>query len=441
MKNRDNKNSPPNGGLYAKENLPAAFLLRMRDELGAEFESFLSSYDLPPARGVRANTLKISTEEFQKVVPFATVPVPWCDCGFYVSEEKPGRFIEHAAGLYYVQEPSAMCAAPLLGDLRGKTVLDLCSAPGGKGTQLAAQMGGEGVLFLNEINFQRAKILSQNVERMGITNGIVTVAPPAKLAKAYPACFDAILVDAPCSGEGMFKKEEAAIGEWSEGNVSMCAQRQADILESADTLLMAGGSLVYSTCTFSREEDERQIERFLNGHKNYENVHMEKLYPHKVRGEGHFAALLKKTDGEEGSFKPARPAKLNDREKIYRAFESQFLNVRFENLYAVGDDLYSVPQSSPAPELQTLRAGVKLGEFVSGRFMPDHALAMCLKRGGADFVEVDEDVARAYLSGLTFDCDGSGWRVVSYKGYPLGWCKVSGGVAKNHLPKGLRINK
>lgn len=440
--NNDKKLSPPAGGLCCSvNNLPQEFLLRMKSDIGGEFGDFLASYDMPAARGVRANTLKVSAEELKALAPFPLEPVPWCDCGFYIGEERPGKFIEHAAGLYYVQEPSAMCAAPLLKDIRGKNVLDLCSAPGGKGTQLAAQMCGEGVLFLNEIVFSRAKILSQNVERMGVKNSIVTVASPQKLAAAYHACFDAVLVDAPCSGEGMFKKEEAAISEWSAENVTMCALRQAEILESADVLLKAGGSLVYSTCTFSKDEDEKQIERFLAAHKNYTLVRTEKLWPHKVRGEGHFAALLKKGEGEENEFFPVPPAKLNEREKLYRSFEREFLNVRFENLYAVGDSLYSLPFGAPAVKVQTLRAGVKLGDFISGRFVPDHALAMSLKRGEADFVDLDEEAARAYLSGLTFSCDGSGWRAAAYKGYPLGWVKVSGGVAKNHLPKGLRINK
>ena len=224
--NNDKKLSPPAGGLCCSvNNLPQEFLLRMKNDIGVEFGDFLASYDMPAARGVRANTLKVSAEELKALAPFPLEPVPWCDCGFYIGEERPGKFIEHAAGLYYVQEPSAMCAAPLFKDIRGKNVLDLCSAPGGKGTQLAAQMCGEGVLFLNEIVFSRAKILSQNVERMGVKNSIVTVASPQKLAAAYHACFDAVLVDAPCSGEGMFKKEEAAISEWSAENVTMCALR------------------------------------------------------------------------------------------------------------------------------------------------------------------------------------------------------------------------
>lgn len=420
--------------------LPEAFLNRMRATLGDEFGEFVNSYDNPPARAIRVNTLKISPQEFEALSPFALKPVPWCKEGFYIEEEKPGLYIEHAAGLYYVQEPSAMCAAPLLGDLKGgKTVLDMCSAPGGKGTQLAQAMGGEGVLFLNEINFPRAKILSQNVERMGIKNAVVTVASPAQLAEKYPACFDKILVDAPCSGEGMFKKEAAAIAEWSEENVEMCARRQAEILDCADRLLKAGGELVYSTCTFSEAEDERTIEKFLAEHKNYSLETQKKLYPHKVRGEGHFAALLKKNDGEEKSLPSAPEKKLGAREKIYRAFERDWLSVKFENLYLAGDTLYSLPEGAPAPTLQTLRAGVRLGEFVKERFEPSHSLAMCLKRGEASFAELDEADAKNYINGLTFGSQLSGWAVASYKGYPLGWCKVSGGTAKNHYPKGLRI--
>ena len=422
-------------------NLPEAFLKHMRASLGGDFEEFLSSYNLPPARGIRANTLKITAQHLAEILPFDVQPVPWCKDGFYIQEEKPGLTIAHAAGLYYVQEPSAMCAAPLFGDLKGgKAVLDMCSAPGGKGTQLAQAMCGEGVLFLNEINFPRAKILSQNVERMGIKNAVVTVASPLQLAGKYPACFDRILVDAPCSGEGMFKKEEAATGEWSEENVEMCARRQAEILECADRLLKAGGEIVYSTCTFSEAEDELQVENFLSLHKNYLLVRQEKLYPHKVRGEGHFAALLTKGEGEENSFETSLKPVPSAKEKLYRAFERDFLSVKFENLFAAGDALFSLPEGAPLPSLQTLRAGVRLGEFVKDRFMPAHSLAMCLKSGEAEFAELDENTAKDYLNGLTFPSDKSGWIVASYKGYPLGWCKAGGGTAKNHYPKGLRIN-
>ncbi len=420
-------------------NVPERFKERMRRILGADHGRFMATYNAPAVRGIRLNTLKVGADDLS-AVPFPTDgAVPWCKGGYYVTEERPGLCIEHAAGLYYVQEPSAMCAAPLFSDLRGKAVLDMCAAPGGKSTQLAARMQGSGILFCNEINFSRAKILSQNIERMGVKNACVTVASPARLAQAYPACFDAVLVDAPCSGEGMFRKELAAAAEWSERNVEACARRQAEILESADALLKAGGELVYSTCTFAPEEDEEQIERFLARHADYTLVCAHKLMPHEVRGEGHFAALLKKSDGDSLGFPPAKCNLPKSLEKLWREFESRYLDVTFGKLFVSGDALYSLPENCPAPELQTLRAGVRLGEFVKGRFEPSHSLAMCLDRGEAPFLELGRDEAKAYLGGLTFGCGRQGWAVAAYNGHPLGWVKAGGGVAKNHLPKGLRF--
>ena len=419
--------------------LPQAFRERMQAVLGEEYAAFEQSYSLPAARAVRVNTLKLSAQKFKELAPFNLVPVPWCEDGFYIEEPKPGNFIFHDAGLYYVQEPSAMCAAPLLGDVRNLAVLDMCSAPGGKGTQIAQAMGGTGVLFLNEINFSRAKALSQNVERLGIGNAIVTVASPNSLAAEFPACFDKILVDAPCSGEGMFKKEAAAIAEWSPANVEMSARRQAEILNSADILLKAGGTLVYSTCTFSEEEDERQVQAFLETHKNYTLKECKKLLPHRERGEGHFAALLQKSGGEEGAFTAPRPQKI-PQEGLYREFEAKYLAVTFKNLCLVGDTLYSLPQGAPHTAVQTLRAGVRLGTFVKGRFEPAHALAMYLKEGQATFLPLTQRQAADFFAGMPIDCPQSysGWCVAAYGGYPLGWCKASGGTAKNHYPKGLR---
>lgn len=421
-------------------NVPEQFKARMQRLLGEEYGQFIAVYGNPAVRGVRVNTLKAEAGDLLSAVPFSTDgSVPWCGEGFYTSEEKPGLYIEHAAGLYYVQEPSAMCAVPLFSDLAGKAVLDLCAAPGGKSTQLAARMRGSGILFCNEINFSRAKALSQNIERMGVKNACVTVAPPGRLSEIYPACFDCVLVDAPCSGEGMFRKEEGAAAEWSEANVEMCARRQAEILESADALLRAGGELVYSTCTFAPEEDELQIERFLARHADYTLVTMHKLMPHRVRGEGHFAALLKKLKGDSFDFPPAKGNVPKSCEKLWREFEERYLFVTFGNLFMAGETLYSLPENCPAPKLQTLRAGVRLGEFVKDRFEPSHSLAMCLKRGEAPFLELGRDEARAYLGGLTFGCDRRGWAVAAYNGHPLGWVKAGGGVAKNHLPKGLRF--
>ena len=412
--------------------LPAQFSDRMRGSLGAEYASFLKSYERPAERAIRVNTLKITAEEFEKISP---VPldgkVPWEANGYYSPAEGLGRHILHSAGLYYVQEPSAMCAVPRLEVTAGERVLDLCSAPGGKGTQIAQYMQGEGVLVLNEIDSSRCAVLKGNVERMGVRNALVTSLSPEKLADYYFNFFDKILVDAPCSGEGMFKKEEFALREWSLKNVTACAVRQAKILESADKMLAGGGRLVYSTCTFAPEEDEGQIENFLKLHPDYKLVSVEKLYPHKVRGEGHFCAVLQKGDGERREdFLPRKDK--NDRQLI-SAFAS-FIDM--PNIRTFGDSLYSAVEGLPAE----FRSGVRLGDVKNGRFEPSHALAMCLKKDDFDSVEVDEKTALNYLRGLTFDCPHKdGWRLVTYLNYPLGWCKVSKGVAKNHLPKGLRI--
>ena len=421
--------------------LPEEFLCRMKELLGDSFGEFLASYDLAPCKAVRVNTLKTDVLRFRQISPFALEPVPWEPCGFYVDEEKAGKTVLHAAGVYYVQEPSAMCAAPLLGDVRGELVLDMCSAPGGKGTQLAQRMCGEGVIVLNEINAPRAKILSSNVERLGIRNGVVTCASPSEIAKALGGCFDKVLVDAPCSGEGMFKKEVNAIPEWSPENVKMCAARQREILDCAAAALKKGGRLVYSTCTFSPEEDELQAEDFLSRHPGFVLIESKKLYPHMIRGEGHYAALFEKMEGEENRARPFRICPPDrKREELYREFEKKTLKVVFSNLHAAGDALYSLPEGCPSFDVNVLRAGVRLGEFKGDRFEPAHSLAMCLGAEEVVGVELDERTALAYLGGNTFDCGNvSGWAVAEYLGFPLGWCKCVNGTAKNHLPKGLRI--
>lgn len=424
--------------------LPRDFISAMREQLNTQADEFFSSYNRPAEKGIRINTLKISCQDFARISPFETERVPWETNGFYINDEKPGKNVLHAAGLYYVQEPSAMCAAPLLNVQSGERVLDLCSAPGGKGTQLAQNMNGGGIIITNEINFSRAKILSQNIERFGVKNAVVTCADPHTLSKIFVGWFDKILVDAPCSGEGMFKKEPNAIPEWSVENVKMCAERQAEILSCAQSMLKVGGKMVYSTCTFSREEDEGQIENFLSRYPDFKLLKTDKLYPHRVRGEGHFAALLQKMDGEEGEELPLFKPLVKDKTalKAYREFEANALKTKFENIHQINSNLYALPDGMPVLNVQTLRAGVHLGEITGGRFQPSHSLAMCLKRDEVNCIEVDEATAIKYLSGLTFDCSENvnGWFAVTYKGYHIGWCKCVNGVAKNHLPKGLRIN-
>lgn len=423
--------------------LPIEFINRVKCDLKGEAQEFLNSYDRQPYKAIRVNTLKIAVEDFKKISPFALSPVEWEPNGFYVNEEKAGKTVLHQAGLYYVQEPSAMSAAPLLNVKCGERVLDLCSAPGGKGTQLAQALKGQGLIVLNEIDYSRAKILARNVERLGIKNAIVTCATPEKIAKAFGGYFDKVLVDAPCSGEGMFLKEPNAVAEWSESNVGLCAERQQRILECAQKALKQGGKLVYSTCTFAPVEDELQVENFLNSHPDFTLLEQHKLLPHKVKGEGHFVALMQKNGGEEEcKVKLLRPQVPEKRVATYREFEKKFLKICFNNLHIVGDELYSLPDEFPQVNgLQILRAGVPLGEFKGDRFEPAHSLAMCLNANEANVIEVDEQTAINYLKGLTFDCDDSesGWCLVTQQSFPLGWCKAVNGIAKNHLPKGIRI--
>ena len=281
---------------------------------------------------------------------------------------------------------------------------------------------------------------------MGIKNAVVTSEMPAKLAEKFPAYFDKILVDAPCSGEGMFRKNaDEALREWSEENVALCAARQKEILENATKMLKKGGRLVYSTCTFSTQEDEGQVCDYLQNHPQMCLIKQEKLYPHKIKGEGHFVALFEKTDGEIGDKKPIKPFVARDSERAYREFEKTFFREKFAcNLHEANGVLYELPQNVfDWKGLQVLRVGVRLGEVKNGRFEPNHSLAMCLKKEevlrAVDLSQTDERVGK-YLRGETFEADvKNGWCMVCIEGFPLGFGKAVNGTIKNHLPKGLRM--
>ncbi len=429
--------------------LPEKFIGRMKNQLPEEeWGAFFGVYGKAPYKGIRVNPLKISAADFAKISPFALRRVPWEENGFYTEAEKPGGHPYHFAGLYYSQEPSAMCAAPLLGAAPGERVLDLCAAPGGKGTQLAAAMGGEGILVLNEPVFARAQILSQNVERLGVKNAAVLNESPARLAAFFGEYFDKILVDAPCSGEGMFRKNaEEALGEWSEENVAKCAARQKEILGEAAKMLRPGGRLVYSTCTFSEEEDEEQAADFLRAHSDFRLSGQKKLYPHKTEGEGHFAAVFERlpaADCAAGTARELKPRISRSGETLYRAFEREFLNVSLTRLHEAGGMLYALPEGMfDWKDLHVLRAGIRLGELKNGRFEPSHSLAMCLKKeefvSAEDFAP-DDGRTEKFLHGETVEADGreSGWCGVCVGGFPVGWGKAVGGIVKNHIPKGLR---
>ncbi len=438
--------------------LPPAFLERMKGQLGSEeaYHAFIKTYFLPTRRGLRVNTLKITKAEFEEISPFLLTPVPWAKNGFYVTDEKIGRHPYHFAGLYYSQEPSAMSVAELLEVKSGERVLDLCAAPGGKSTQIAQELGGKGILVCNEIIGNRAKILSQNIERLGVKNAVVVNATPAALAQKFPRYFDKILVDAPCSGEGMFKKnEKEAVESWSEENVTFCATRQREILSYAQQMLKAGGRLVYSTCTFAPQEDEEQVATFLQDYPAFALLQEKKLYPHEVEGEGHYYAVLEKRadvdDQENGRTElPLQSSNLSkkDREALEK-FGRETLGRNLDGvLYRAGDTLYLLPDGAFTVEkLPLLRAGVRVGEYIKERtgerFEPNHALAMALKVDEVKrVVRLDEGAAERYLRGETVAADvENGWCLVTVHGYSLGWGKASNGTVKNHYPKGLRLVK
>lgn len=424
--------------------LPENFIKRMRERLGEEFPAFLSSYEKPPCKGLRVNTLKISIEEFLRRAPFPLGEQAEEEiAGFYIGEEKPGADPYHFAGLYYLQEPSAMTVGELTNLCKKERVLDLCAAPGGKTTQLAAQMAGDGVLISNEIEYARAKVLSQNVERLGISNAAVVSASPEALAERFPSYFDLVLVDAPCSGEGMFKKEPNAIPEWSEENVARCALRQREILDRAADMAAGGGHIVYSTCTFAEEEDEWQTEDFLKRHKEFSLVEMRKYYPHTFRGEGHFCALMKKAGEEAPRAKPFSVCRNFRAESAFKAFEEDFFLRPPEGaLHTLGDGrMYLVPAGMPdLTGAHLLRLGVELGEWDGKRFKPAHALAMAYGKLAKRQLRLSREEAKKYLRGETVPCeDLAGWCVVCVEEFPLGLGKASSGVMKNHLPKGLRM--
>lgn len=424
--------------------LPEKYAERIRASL-ADADSYMECMAQPPAKGARVNSLKISDEEFLSRGFLQTEgKVPWAEHGYYIADEKPGKSIYFHAGLFYVQEPSAMCAAPLLDAKPGERVLDLCSAPGGKGTQLAAAMRGAGILVLNEKIPSRAEVLSENVERMGIANAVVLCADPAALEERFCGYFDKILVDAPCSGEGMMRKEAAALAEWSEENVKMCAGRQRKILESAAKMLRPGGRLVYSTCTFSEEEDEENAAWLAS--RGFALLQEEKLWPHRVRGEGHFAALLQKDEGAECAGRIGKnPPADKKAAALWRTFAKENLLSLPEGgeLLSFGDALYLVPEELFSLKgLKVLRAGIRLGTVKGDRFEPDHALAMAAGVRFASVCALTEEGAAAYLRGEEVASDGAkGWCAAERDGFALGLGKIAGGVMKNKYPKGLRVNR
>ena len=475
--------------------LPKAFCEKMKALLGEEYEAFLASLDRPRAVGLRLNPLKLchseqSEESVSTIVNsqlsiFNLTPVPWEPMGFsYDPETRPGLHPWHAAGAYYLQEPSAMAPAALLDPQPGEWVLDLCAAPGGKSTQLAGRMLGKGLLVCNEIHPKRAAILASNLERLGVANALVLNEHPARLAERFPAAFDRILVDAPCSGEGMFRKHDAAWADWSPETVAMCARRQAEILDSAAAMLRPGGRLVYSTCTFSPEENEGSVANFLERNPEFYVEEIKapwfapgrpewadrnpalarcfRLWPHRLKGEGHFAAVLRKgfpvgagvPDGpqlsETGTFGASRTPPPTNRRKetptlpkpVAALLEELGVRLPAGKPLLFGDRVFWVPPETPALSgLKVLRPGLELAELRRELAVPAHALALwCREAASVHALSASEPACAAYLRGETLPTQCTGWTLVTADGLSLGWGKGVKGTLKNHYPKGLRIS-
>ncbi|MBQ9444813.1 MAG: RsmB/NOP family class I SAM-dependent RNA methyltransferase [Lachnospiraceae bacterium] len=490
-------------------NLPEDFISRMKEDLKERADLFLRSYSDAPKKGLRINKLK-TDDKLEEAIAKGLEHIPWEEHGYYynISTDTDadtydgpafGRSPLHAAGAYYIQEPSAMAPVRYLDIKPGMAVLDLCASPGGKSTQAASYLAGSGLIVCNEIVPQRASVLSSNIERMGIRNAVVTCHSPQELKDRFPAAFDRILVDAPCSGEGMFRKEPASTEEWSKDIVDMCAARQKDILDATSVMLKPGGRLVYSTCTFSEKEDEEQAEAFLSDHVDYTGVRIEilkgmrygrsqdnktcdmeycfRIWPEDGYGEGHFAAVFQR-DGEESGFgyrgASERPLSSKEAQKLapYRDFiDSTFVPGDWKEslldksrLFMFGQRLCLMPEDSMIPllsGLRTLRAGLELGEFRKDRFIPSHALALAVRAedmmrtaelmtddaGAVVSLTDGSDHAGKYLNGQTLDAGiikgpglaTPGWTLVTVSGISLGWARSSGGILKNHYPKGLRI--
>lgn len=487
--------------------LPEGFKERMKELLGEEYQAFEDSYEKDRVQGLRFNSLstvrgirgdwgalKHLTEQETGA---CLTPVPWAEEGYYYQgDARPGKHPFHEAGVYYIQEPSAMAAGALLDPEPGDLVLDLCAAPGGKSSHLASRLKGRGFLLSNEIHPARARILSQNMERMGVRNGVTSNEDPERLAPRFPEFFDKIAVDAPCSGEGMFRKDQEAAEQWSPEHVAMCARRQQRILELAASMLKPGGRMVYSTCTFAPEENEGVILRFLMDHEDFsleepegedvfacgnprwalynqkdedilkqeENLEAwrlsrtRRIMPHKLEGEGHFMAVLRRSPEALSSAGRIRmPAYLDkSREKeTFKAMEALLKEILAcpedwllkKEYIMFGDQLYLVPPQMPDMKgMKILRPGLHVGTWKKNRFEPAHALAEALlKEEGAGSYELSDTEAVSYLKGEALSCvperltgREKGWVLMCTHGASLGWAKLTGGILKNHYPKGLR---
>lgn len=455
--------------------LPVGFEKRMREMLGDEYDAYLESFHKPRLYGLRRNPLKISEEDLEKKVELELEPIPWVKDGyFYPDHVRPAQHPYYAAGAYYLQEPSAMTPASRLPVYPGERVLDLCAAPGGKATALGAALQGEGVLVANDISNARAKALLKNLELFGISNAFVTNEIPGKLAENFAGFFDKVLVDAPCSGEGMFRKDPDVMKTWDEERPLYFAKLQKDILKNAVAMLRPGGLLLYSTCTFAPAENEGSISWLLEEYPQMELLPMEwydgfsagrpewgngdeslkrtvRIWPHKMDGEGHFLALLKKREDAETPdlelTQAKRPDK-NSRKVLEEFFHEMNWQPKWDWLEIRGEKVYQVPQlPKNLKGINFLRNGLYMGELKKNRFEPSQQLAMVLREGEYPAVlslsSEDERIDR-YLRGETILVENGettrqkGWILVCVENFSLGWGKLVNGVLKNKYWGGWR---
>lgn len=459
-------------------NLPIAFEEKMKALLGEEYEDYLRCYEEPRHYGLRVNTKKISVEEFLKIAPWPLEPVPWIPNGFYYdgSVYQPAKHPYYFAGLYYLQEPSAMTPASRLPVEPGDKVLDVCAAPGGKATELGAKLGGKGVLIANDISNSRARGLLKNLELFGIGNMMVVSEEPGKLIEFFPEYFDKILIDAPCSGEGMFRKEKKMVKAWEEHGPEFFSKLQRSIITQAAAMLKPGGMLLYSTCTFDSLENEQTVEYLLEQFPEFEICEMEgyegfskgrpketktgmqemdktvRIFPHRMRGEGHYLALLKKEDAEHSTetvidVKASKPIKRTP-EELEEFFHDLTWKIDLCRLDIRDERVYYMPEGLPELKgVRFLRSGLLLGELKKKRFEPSQALAMCLGKETYKKIlslSVEDDRVIKYLKGETLDVDDltgrkdKGWYLVCVDGYPLGFGKLANQTLKNKYLPGWR---
>lgn len=413
-------------------------------------------------RGIRVNTLKTDLESFETIFNVVhnepLIKTPFSPFGYSV-DNGYGDSIMHRAGLFYMQEPSAMSAVTALAPYIGNKILDMCAAPGGKSTQAASYLNGKGIIVSNEIVFNRAKVLRSNIERCGVRNAMITNNTPESLSASLPNYFDTIIVDAPCSGEGMFLKEPQARDMWSMDYVNECAARQLSILECADKALCVGGVIAYSTCTYNTVENEGVINRFVANHDyeilpiigldectspSYGIEKARRIFPHRHGGLGHFICVMRKLSGSQGGgyieFNPYDNYNNSELEHLWSEIAATEM---WAKPYRYKESIYLLPDGLPFVKgMNIVTAGVKVAEEIHGRLVPHHAVAMALRRGEAHdpiATEPDGETIARYLRGEVIDGgDRKGYRLVTCGGYPIGLVKISDGAAKNHYPKGLR---